>query len=117
MSSADTKTLITHAVERFSEEVPALKQLKLVIRLELPARGDVPVWRVEVPGPKVSKEPPADAKLDVTATRSHFNVLAEEGGLRDWVDAWDRGHVKVTGEPAVVKLLANVIDRQLARSR
>jgi hypothetical protein len=117
MSTADTRTLIARAAERFGDEVPPLKQLKLVIRLELRARGDVPVWRVEVPGPKVAKDPAGDARLDVSLPRSDFNELAEDGRLKDWVDAYERGHVKVTGEPAVLKLIGNVIERQLARAR
>src|SRR5438270_13483566 len=56
MSSQDTRALITQAIEHFSDEVPALKQLKLVIRLELRARGgDVPIWRVELPGPEITQ--------------------------------------------------------------
>ena len=39
VSSGDTRTLITQAVEQLQDEVPSLKQLKLVIRLELRARG------------------------------------------------------------------------------
>ena len=46
MSSGDTRALIAQAVERLGQEVPALRQVKLVIRLELRSRGDVPVWRV-----------------------------------------------------------------------
>ena len=53
MTSPGTRELIAQAVERLGEEVPSLKQLKLVVRLELRARGDVPIWRVEVPGPKI----------------------------------------------------------------
>ena len=117
MSSADTRVLIARAVERLGEEVPPLRQLKLVIRLELRARGDVPIWRVEVPGPSISKDPAGDARLDVSVARSQFNGLAEEGRLKDWVDAYDRGHVQVTGDAAVVKLMGNVIGRQLARAR
>lgn len=117
MSAGDTRALIKQAVERFGDEVPALKSLKLVIRLELRARGDVPVWRVEVPGPTIAKDPAGDAKIDVSLPRSHFNELATDGRLKDWVDAYDHGHVKVTGESGVVKLLGNVIQRQLARSR
>jgi hypothetical protein len=116
MSTADTKTQIARALERFGEEVPALKQLRLVLRLELRARGDVPTWRVEVPGPKISKDPAADARLDISVPRSHFNELADKGRLRDWADAYDHGHVSISGEPAVVKLVGNVIERQLARS-
>jgi hypothetical protein len=116
MSSGDTRALIARAVERLGEEVPALRQLKLVIRLELRARGDVPIWRVEVPGPTISKAPAGDARLDVSVARPHFNELAEDGRLAHWVDAYERGHVKVTGDAAVVKLLGNVIERQRARA-
>ena len=117
MSSADTRTLIQQAVERFGDEVPALKQLKLVVRLELRSHGDVPIWRVEVPGPKISKDPAGDARLDVAVDRPAFNQLADDGRLKDWVDAYERGQVKVTGDGAVVKLIGNVIERQLARAR
>jgi hypothetical protein len=118
VASADTRALIEQALERFTAEVPALKQLKLVMRLELPARGaGAPVWRIEVPGPKVTKEPAGDAKLDIVIVRSHFNELAKDGRLKQWADAYEHGHVKVSGEPAVVGLLGNVIQRQLARVR
>ena len=118
MSSADTRALIEQTLERFTAEVPALKQLKLVVRLELRARGgDAPIWRVEVPGPKISKEPASDAKLDVMIPRSHFNELAKDGRLKHWVEAYEHGHVKVSGEPAVVSLLGNVIKRQMGRAR
>jgi hypothetical protein len=113
----DTRSLIRGAIEHLQDEVPALKQLKLVLKLELRARGDVPIWRVEVPGPKISRDPAGDARVDVSIPRSHFNELATDGRLRDWVDAYDRGHVHVSGDASVVKLLGNVIERQLARSR
>jgi hypothetical protein len=118
MASGDTRALIRQAVERLQEEVPALKQVKLVVRLELRARGtDVPIWRVEVPGPEISRDPAGDARVDVSVARSHFNELAADGRLRHWADAYERGHVRVSGDPAVTKLLGNVIQRQLARSR
>jgi hypothetical protein len=116
MSSGETRTLIGQAVERFQEEVPAVKQLKLVIRLELRARGDVPIWRVEVPGPKIDKDPAGDARLEVSVARPHFNELAADGRLRHWADAYEQGHVRVSGDPAVTRLLGNVIQRQLART-
>jgi hypothetical protein len=116
MASGDTKALIQQALERFFEDVPALKQLKLVVRLELRSHGDVPIWRVEVPGPKIAKDPAGDARIDVSVSRSHFNELAKEGRLKHWVDAYDHGHVKVSGDAAVVKLIGNVIERQLARA-
>ena len=118
MSSADTRQLIAVALERLADEVPALGQLKLVMRVELRARGgDAPIWRVEVPGPKIDRDPAGDARLDVSVSRSHFNELAKDGRLRHWADAFEHGHVKVTGDPAVMKLLGNVVERNLARAR
>jgi hypothetical protein len=118
MSSADTRALIEQAVKRLAEEVPALGRLKLVVKLELRARGgDPPIWRVEVPGPKVTKEPAADARLDVSVSRPDFNELAAEGQVRHWVDAYGRGQVRVSGEPAVMKLLGSLFERHMARAR
>jgi hypothetical protein len=117
MASGDTRSLIRQAVERLQEEVPALRQLTLVVRLELRARGtDVPIWRVEVPGPQISRDPAGDARIDISVARSHFNELAADGRLRHWADAYERGHVRVSGDAAVTKLLGNVIQRQLART-
>ena len=117
MASGDTRSLIRQAVERLQEEVPALRQLKLVVRLELRARGtDVPIWRVELPGPQISRDPAGDARIDVSVARSHFNELAAEGRLRHWAEAYERGYVRVSGDAAVTKLLGNVIQRQLART-
>jgi hypothetical protein len=115
VATTGTKALIVQAVEHLQDEVPALRQLKLVIRLELRARGDVPIWRVELPGPVISKDSARDARIDVSVARSHFNELAAEGRLKHWVDAYEHGHVRVTGDAAVTKLIANVIGRQLAR--
>ena len=116
MSSGDTKTLIGQAVEHLHGEVPSLRQVKLVIRLELRARGDVPIWRVELPGPKIEKGPAGDARIDVSVSRSHFNELAADGRLKHWVDAYEHGHVRVSGDLALMKLIGNVIQRQLARA-
>jgi len=117
MSARDTKELIAVAIDRLQAEVPALRQLKLVVKLELRARGaDTPIWRVEVPGPKIDRDPAGDARLDVSIGRSHFNELAREGRLKHWVEAYERGDVNVTGDQAVVKLLGNVIQRRLARA-
>jgi hypothetical protein len=117
VAAGDTRSLIRGAVERLQDQVPALRQLKLVVKLELRARGgDVPIWRVEVPGPRIDRDPAGDARVDVSIARSHFNELASDGRLRDWVDAYERGHVRVSGDAAVIKLLGNVIQRQQARA-
>jgi hypothetical protein len=117
MSTGDTRQLLAQAVQHFYDEVPALRNLALVARVELRARGDVPTWRVEVPGPNISKDPAADARLHVEIQRPDFNRLATEGSLKEWRRAYDKGAVQVTGEPAIVKLLAAVIEKQLTRSR
>jgi hypothetical protein len=117
LSATATKALIAQAVERLRAELPALRKLQLVVKLELRARGggDVPIWRVEVPGPKIDRDPAADARLDILVARPRFNELATEGTLEDWVKAYDRGDVKVTGDRAVLALLGNVIQRRRAR--
>ena len=118
MSSADTRALIAQAIEGFTDEVPALKNLKVVLRLELRARGhDVPVWRVEVPGPKIDRHAAGDARLDGSVSRSHFNELAAEGRIRHWREAFEHGDAKAEGSPEILKLIANVVERQEERSR
>jgi hypothetical protein len=61
MTTADTKALIELALEHFQKEVPALARLKLVTELELRGRGDIQLFRVELPGPKISKDIASDA--------------------------------------------------------
>src|SRR5213080_2678367 len=65
LSQADTKALIETAVKRFLDDVPALQKLKLVAGLDLRARHDTQMYRVELPGPKVTKDIAADAKVRV----------------------------------------------------
>jgi hypothetical protein len=116
VSAAETRSLIGTAVERLRDELPALRSLQLVMRLELRARGgDVPIWRVELPGPRIDRDPAADARVDVSVARPRFNELARDGTLEDWVRAYERGEVKVTGDRAVLALLGNVIQRRRAR--
>jgi len=119
VSSADTKNLINTAIDQVLRHAPALGQLKLVLRLELPTRGDEAVWRVELPDRKIGRDPAGDARLDISVPRTFFNALAGDPKARlpDWVEAYHHGHVKVSGEPAVVKLIGSVIERQLARAR
>src|SRR4051795_10428390 len=118
MSSQDTRALINQALDHFGDEVPALKQLKLVMQLELRARGgDVPIWRVELPGPKITKEPAGDARVDISIGRPEFNELATKGHLKDWAKAYERGVVRVSGDEGVIKLVGQVAQRQMARGQ
>ena len=115
--ASDTKSLIETAVKRFLDEVPALANLKLVAGLELRARGDVQMYRIEVPGPKVSKDIAADAKVRISVPRSHFNALATKGHVRDWREAFAKGEAQASGIDQVMKLIVNVVERQEERSR
>ncbi len=113
----DTKSLIETAVNRFLDEVPALKQLKLVTGLELRGRGDIQMYRIEMPGPKVTKDIASDAKVSLSVPRSHFNELATKGHVKEWREAFVHGDAKATGIEQVLKLIVNVVERQEERAR
>ena len=119
MAGSDTRDLIGRAIDTVARDVPALQQLKIVVRVELPARGDDAVWRVSLPDKEIKRDPAGDSRIDVSVPRVFFNTLAEDPktSIHDWIEAYHHGHVKVTGEPAVVKLIGNVIERQVARAR
>ena len=117
MSTAETKALIEEAVRHFQQEVPALTQLKLVMELELRGRGDIQLFRVEVPGPRVTRDIASDAKVRLSVPRSHFNELAEDGKVRHWREAFESGTVKASGPAEILKLIQNVIEKQEERTR
>jgi hypothetical protein len=115
--ASDTKTLIETAVNRFLEAVPSLQPLKLVAGLELRGRGDIQIYRIELPGPKVTKDLPSDAKVTLAIPRSNFNELATKGTIKDWREAFEHGDAKATGIEQVMKLIVQVVERQEERSR
>ena len=117
MSTAETKALIEEGIARFQREVPALQKLKLVMELELRGRGDIQLFRVEVPGPKVTKDIASDAKVRLSIPRSHFNELAHEGDLRHWREAFESGTVRATGPTEILRLITSVVERQEERTR
>jgi hypothetical protein len=117
MATADTKALIEQAVARFQREVPALERLKLVIELELRGRGDIQLFRVEVPGPKITRDIASDAKVRLSVPRSDFNELAREGTVRQWREAFQTGHVAASGPAEILKLIQSVVERQEERTR
>jgi hypothetical protein len=112
-----TKELIELGAKRFLEEVPALKQLRLVVRLDLRARRDSQTWRVVLPEIEVARDPASDAKITVLAPRSHFNELARDGRLQHWRDAYQNGYVRVAGQDEIIKLVGRVIERHEAREK
>jgi hypothetical protein len=114
---ASTADLIKTAVERFQAEVPALQNLKLVFGLELKAKHDIQLYRVEVPGPKITKDLAQDERVLVQIDRPQFNELVENGTLKSYRRAYETGHVKATGDSNVKKLIGQVVERQEERAR
>ena len=114
---ASTADLIKTAVERFQAEVPVLQNLKLVVGLELKARHDIQLYRVEVPGPKIKKDLAQDERVLVQIDRPQFNELAEHGTLKSYRKAYETGHIKASGDSNVLKLIAQVVEKQEQRAR
>lgn len=114
---SSTPDLIRTAVERFQAEVPALAKLKLVFGLELRGRGDIQLYRVELPGPKITKDLAQDERILVQVDRPQFNELAEKGTLKAYRKAVETGHIKANGDSNVKKLIVQVVERQEQRSR
>src|ERR671918_691402 len=102
MSTADTKVLIEEAVASIQKEVPALQKLKLVVELELRGRGDIQLFRVQFPGPKITRDIASDAKVRLSVPRSHFNELAREGKIRHWRGGVGAGGGEGTGAAEIL---------------
>jgi hypothetical protein len=113
----DAKALIELATNRFLSEVPALEPIKLVVGVELRGRGDVQQFRLEMPGVEVTKGPAVDARLRVDMRREFFNVMAREGKVPDWIEAFTYGQAKATGPEQFLRLIINVVERQQERQR
>ncbi|MGC9221031.1 MAG: hypothetical protein ACP5H2_06725 [Solirubrobacteraceae bacterium] len=114
-ATPDTRTLIEATIERFFEEVPGLRPLKIVAGIELHGRGDVQLYRIELPGPRVTKTLPTDAKVTLEVRRDRFNELAAKGHVADWRTAFERGEVKATGVDQYLKLIVKVVEAQEQR--
>jgi hypothetical protein len=115
--SDDARALIEQATRRFLEEVPALEPIKLVVGVELRGRGDTQQFRLEMPGVKVTKDGATDARVRVDMRREFFNVMAREGKVPDWVEAFTYGQAKASGPEQFLKLITNVVERQQERER
>jgi hypothetical protein len=113
----DAKALIELATRRFLEEVPALEPMKLVVGVELRGRGDVQHFRLEMPEIKVTKGPAADARVRTEMRREFFNVMAREGKIPDWVEAFTYGQAKASGPEQFLRLITTVVERQQERER
>jgi hypothetical protein len=113
---ASTADLVVVAVQRLQGQVPAFAKLKLVLSLELTSGGlmgpsSSENLRIELPGPKVTEAEATDARITLSVPAAMFKLLAEEGDLADWKDAFYYGHLKVGGDPRVKKLLGKAINK------
>jgi hypothetical protein len=115
--SGDAKTLIETAARRFVEEVPALAPMTLVVGVELHGRGDVQHFRLQMPEIQVTKGPADDSRINVEMRREFFNIMATEGKVPDWIEAFTYGKAKATGPTQFLKLIANVVDKHQERER
>jgi hypothetical protein len=109
--------LIERAVTRFLDEVPALKPMKLVAALDLRGRGDTQQFRVELPGPKVTRQVAADAKVRLEMRREFFNEMAKDAKVADWREAFAYGQAKASGPVQILQLVERVVDKQEERNR
>ena len=114
----DTREQIAKAQATIAEEVPALAPLKLTFALVLRGRGDVQQYRVELPGPKITRELASDARVTIEMPRAFFNVMADEGArVADWREAFHYGQAKATGVPQLLKLVERVVEMHEERAR
>jgi predicted nucleic acid-binding Zn ribbon protein len=117
-ASTDTRDQIAQAITSVTEEVPALRQLKLVFSVELRGRGDVQQYRVELPGPTITKALATDARVNVEMRREFFNAMVEEGArVADWREAFHYGQAKATGVSQILQLIERVVSMHEERNQ
>jgi hypothetical protein len=113
----DAKTLIETAARNVLEEVPALKTMKLIVGIDLRGRGDTQQYRLEMPELKVTKDIAADSRVRLDIPRAFFNVMATDGKVADWREAFMYGQAKATGVEQYLSLIAQVVEKQEERNR
>lgn len=113
----DAKSLIEQATNRFLDEVPALKPMKLVVAVELRGRGDTQHFRLQLPEVKVTKDIPDDAQIRLEMPRAFFNEMAKDARLADWREAFMYGQAKASGPTQFLQLIERVANKQDERNR
>ncbi len=109
--------LIEKAINRFLDEVPALKPMKLVAELDLRGRGDTRQFRIELPGPNVVRGIAEDAKVRIEMPRAFFNEMAKDAKVADWREAFTYGQAKATGPTQILQLIERVVIKHEERQR
>jgi hypothetical protein len=119
MASSDAIELIDRATRGFLDEVPALKELKLVVGVDLNGRGgDVQQFRIDLPELDIRKDMATDARIRIEMRRDFFNLMVEHGAkVADWEQAFHEGRAKATGVEQYLKLIQRVVERQQERAR
>ncbi|MGA1213151.1 MAG: hypothetical protein ACO3ZZ_05405 [Solirubrobacterales bacterium] len=114
---ASTPEMIGTALDGLLDEVPALRKLKLVFGLDIRAKGDIQTYRVELPGPEVSKGRGEDERCRIEIDRPSFNALADpKSGLSAYRRAVEDGHVRFEGDANVAKLVVKVVETHEQRA-
>ena len=116
MSQGDTKSQLEEAGQRFIAAVPALAPLALIVNVDLQAKGDHQIYTLTFPGPSVEKSNGSPAMVEVLVMRQDFNdIIDPRKGMTEWIEAYDQGKIKISGEGGMVKLVAKVIEKQQRR--
>ncbi|MEI6793454.1 MAG: hypothetical protein WCK97_09525 [Actinomycetes bacterium] len=115
--SGDARTLIAKAANDVVEQVPALAPLKIVIDVQLQGRGDLQVFRLEMPQAEVTKDVATDAKIHLAMRREEFNRLVDEASISAWRKAFETGSVKASGVEQYMKLITQVVEKQQSRAQ
>jgi hypothetical protein len=114
----DATALIEQAVRSFLDEVPALKQLQIVVGVDLHGRGDTQQFRIEMPQLDVRRDIAPDARIRLEMRRDFFNAMVEHGAkVADWREAFTYGQAKASGVDQYLRLIVNVVERQEERNR
>lgn len=110
--------MIESAISHLQDEVPALKKLKLVFGLDIRAKGDMQTYRVQLPGPEISKGRGEDERCRVEIDRAQFNVLADEKStVATYRRAAETGHIRFEGDSNVAKLIIRVFEAHEQRAK
>lgn len=104
------------ALKHLLEQVPALKPLKLIAAAEVHGGRDTQLVRIEMPGPKVTKELAPDARVTLDIRRDVLNDLVD-ADIQSWVRAWNTGRFKATGVDQYLKLIGQVVGKTAERAR
>jgi pyruvate-formate lyase len=110
--------MIGSAVRSFLEEVPALEPMKIVVGVDLHARGDTQQFRIEMPGVKVTRDIGTDARIRLDMRRDFFNAMVEnDAKVADWREAFTYGQAKATGVEQYMRLIEQVVEKAEERQR